>query len=80
MLATFQGQALNSNFPDLTLVDPNLGNGYVKSYFAGVQQRITENLTVEVNALGSYGRNLITTDIINRDFSTPAGPLQSQLA
>jgi len=73
VLASFQGQSLNSDFPDLTLIDPNLKNGYVKSYFAGIQHRITDNLIVEVDGLGSYGRNLITTDIINRDFSTPTG-------
>jgi hypothetical protein len=73
VLATFQGQTLASTFPDLTLVDPNLRNGRVKTYFAGVQQRITENLTLEVNGLGTYGRSLVTTDVINRSFSTPSG-------
>ena len=72
-LATFQGQSINSNFPDLTLVDSGLRNGYVHSYFAGVQHRVTDNLIAEVNALGSYGRQLITTDVVNRDFSTLAG-------
>ncbi len=75
VLATVQGQTLASTFPDLTLVDSDLRNGRVKSYFAGVQQRITENLMLEVNALGAYGRALITTDVINRSFSTPDGPL-----
>ncbi len=79
ILATFQSQTLASTFPDLTLVDPNLRNGRVKSYFAGVQQRITENLTLEVNGLGTYGRALITTDIVNRSFSTPAGSLNNAL-
>ena len=72
-LATFRGQKIASAFPDLTLVDPNLRNGYARSYFAGVQQSITPNFTLEVNALGAYGRKLITTDIVNRDFSTPSG-------
>lgn len=72
-LASFQGQNIPSAFPDLTLVNPNLKSGYAHSYFAGVQQRVTGNFTVEVNGLGSYGRQLITTDIVNRDFSTPAG-------
>lgn len=45
----------------------------MKSYFAGIQHRITDNFTAEVNGLGSYGSKLITTDIINRDFSTPTG-------
>ena len=74
VLATFQGsQTLASTFPDLTLIDANLRNGRVKTYFAGVQQRITENLTLEVNGLGTYGRSLVTTDVINRDFSTSSG-------
>ncbi len=72
-LAKFQGQSVATDFPDLTLVNPSLRNGSVRSYFAGVQQRITDNFTLEVNGLGSYGRQLVTTDIINRDFSTLAG-------
>jgi hypothetical protein len=79
VLQSFQGQTLASTFPDLTLVDPNLRNGRVKSYFAGVQQRITDNLTLEVNGLGSYGRALITTDVINRAFSTLAGRYNNNL-
>src|SRR6202022_2900013 len=39
----------------------------------GIQQRITGNLTLEVNGLGTYGRALITTDVINRSFSTLTG-------
>jgi hypothetical protein len=78
-LQTLQGQTLASSFPDLTLVDPNLRNGRVKSYFAGVQQRITGNLSLEVNGLGSYGRGLITTDVINRSFSTPEGRFNNDL-
>jgi hypothetical protein len=79
VLQTFQGQTLASSFPDLTLVDPNLRNGRVKSYFAGVQQRITDSLTLEVNGLGTYGRALITTDVINRSFSTLDGRYNNSL-
>ncbi|HEX5230156.1 MAG TPA: carboxypeptidase regulatory-like domain-containing protein [Bryobacteraceae bacterium] len=79
-LAALQGQTLASSFPDLTLMDPNLRNGRIKSYFAGVQQRITDNLQLEVNGLGSYGRALITTDIVNRAFSTPEGRYNNSLA
>lgn len=61
------------SFPNVTLVSPNLLNGRSSSYFAGVQQRVTNDLTIEVNALGTYGRNLITTDIINRPFTTADG-------
>jgi hypothetical protein len=70
LLSSVNGRAVNAAFPDLTLIDPNLRNGRVQSYFAGFQHRATENLTVEMNALGSYGRRLITTDIVNRNFST----------
>jgi Carboxypeptidase regulatory-like domain/TonB-dependent Receptor Plug Domain len=73
VLAGIKGQSLNSTFPDLTLVAPNLPNGFVKSYFAGIEERFTDHLTLDVSGLGSYATNLITTDIINRDFSTLAG-------
>jgi hypothetical protein len=79
ILAGVPGQGLSSAFPDLTLVDPNLRNGRVKSYFAGIEERITANLTLEVNGLGSYGRSLVTTDVINRAFSTPAGRYNNSL-
>ena len=72
-LSSFSGSNLNAGFPDLTLIDPNLKNGRVYSYFAGVQQRVSGDLTLELNGLGSYGRRLITTDIVNRDFSLSTG-------
>ena len=78
-LQNVNGRVLNSDFPDVTLVDPGLRNGRVQSYFAGVQHRVAENLTAEINALGSYGRRLITTDIVNRDFSTAAGRYNANL-
>lgn len=61
------------NFPNVTLVAPNLLNGRTSSYFAGVQERVTNDLTLEVNGLGTYGRNLVTTDIVNRPFTTLDG-------
>jgi hypothetical protein len=72
-LQSFAGQSLSNDFPDLTLVAPGLPNGRVQSYFAGIQHSFAANFTAEVNGLGSYGRNLITTDIVNRNFSTPNG-------
>ena len=68
-----------STFPDLTLIDPALANGRVSSYFGGVEQRFSDRLTAQVNALGSYGRDLITTDIVNRDFSTAQGRYNTAL-
>jgi hypothetical protein len=72
-LAALQNQGLGSIFPNLTLIDPGLRNGFVKSYFAGIERRFSDGLSVEVNGLGSYGSRLITTDIVNRDFSTLEG-------
>jgi hypothetical protein len=72
-LQTIPARGLSSSFPDLTLIDPGLRNGRVYGYFAGVAQRLSDRLTAEVNGLGSYGRNLITTDIVNRDDSLPTG-------
>ncbi len=64
------GNNVNASFPSLTLMDPDLRNGRVHSYFAGVQHQLADRLSLEVNALGSYGRRLITTDVVNREFST----------
>jgi hypothetical protein len=73
LIAGLSGTSVQTSFPEMTLVNPDLKNGRVYVYFAGVQHRFSDNLTAEVNAQGSYGRRLITTDIINRDFSTPTG-------
>ncbi len=63
-------QPITSSFPSVVLVNPDLKNGRVYSYFAGVEHRFTDQLTLEVNGLGTYGRRLVTTDIENRAFST----------
>ena len=67
------------DFPDLTLVAPGLLNGRAYSYFAGVQHSFTSNFTLDVNALGTYGRKLITTDVINRDFTVVDGRINPAL-
>jgi hypothetical protein len=70
VIDTLGGRTLSASLPGVTLMDPDLRNGRVHSYFAGVQHSLAERLSLEVNALGSYGRRLITTDIVNREFST----------
>jgi hypothetical protein len=50
----------------LTGFSPLIRIARVQSYFAGVQQEITRNISLEVDGLGSRGNNLITTDQINR--------------
>jgi hypothetical protein len=62
-----------SNFPNITYMDPHLRNGYTQNSFLGVQQAIGDNLTLEVNGTAALGRRLITTDIVNREFTTTSG-------
>jgi hypothetical protein len=52
--------------PNPTLFQDNLPNARVISSFVGVDQRLTSNLSLEVNGLLTLGRHLITTDVINR--------------
>jgi hypothetical protein len=80
VLAGIKNQSFASTFPDQTLIDPKLRNGLVKSYFAGIEQRFSNRLTLDVNGLGSYGSRLITTDIVNRDYSTLAGRYNPNLS
>jgi len=62
-----------NDFPGLTLFDPKLRNGYSQNSFLGVQQAVTDNLTVEVNGTATLGRRLISTDLVNRNFTTTVG-------
>ena len=73
VLPSYAGSTSISNFQALTLIDPNLRNGYAETFFFGVQQAIGGNLTIEVNGTGSEGHRLITTDIVNRQFTTTTG-------
>lgn len=70
VLPAYANQSSASDFPGLTLIDPKLRNGYAESFFLGVQQSLGGNLTLEVNGTGSVGHRLITTDIVNREFTT----------
>ncbi len=62
-----------SDFPALTAVQKDLRNGRIQSYFAGVQQRLPGNWTLDVNGQGTYGSRLVATDVINREFTTSVG-------
>jgi outer membrane receptor protein involved in Fe transport len=64
-----QGPFFPSNFPPLTVMDPRLRSGYSQDFFLGVQQQVRDNLSVEINGTGNLGRRLITTDIVNRQFT-----------
>ena len=60
-------------FPPLTLIDPKLRNGYAQDFFLGTQYALRDNVTVEVTGNGALGRRLLTTDLINRQFTTLDG-------
>jgi hypothetical protein len=62
-----------SSFPNLTLMDPKLRNGYAQTLFLGVQHSVNENLTIQVNGATALDRRLITSDVVNRQFTTLDG-------
>ncbi len=70
--ALASGPATNTSFP-LTLIDPKLRNGYAQDFFLGAQHAVRDNLSVEVTGTGALGRRLITTDIVNRQFTELTG-------
>ena len=72
-LPLYASQSPDIDFAPLTLVDPKLRNGYTQTFFLGVQQSVAGNLTVEVNGTGALARRLVTTDIVNRQFTTATG-------
>jgi hypothetical protein len=57
--------------PDLTMFDPNFRNGRVQSYFYGISRGFGKGWLFEVDGSGALGRHLVTTDMINRDFTSP---------
>ena len=73
VLPAYEGRRFSGDFPRLTLFDPDLSNGYAQSLFVGVQRELSSNWSIEVNHLASLGRKLITTDIVNRQFSMARG-------
>ena len=78
VLPVYEGTDFSKDFPRLTLLQPNLRYGYAQHYFFGVQHELTRDWTLEINTLGSLGRNLVTTDFVNRQFSLPFSPESPQ--
>ena len=83
-LTTFQGRPVDVLLPNasikdrtgrvpLTLFQPGFRTPYVHSYFVGFSSRVSPAWTVEVDALGSSGRKLVTTDLINRGLNPNLG-------
>jgi hypothetical protein len=72
-------QVLNSvrliedpSFDSLSLFQPGLRSTYVHNLFLGVQRVLTDRFTVELNGIGAFGRELLTTDEVNRPLSVPS--------
>ena len=59
------------NFPNPTLFQPGLRNAYAENAFLGIEQRVADHLVVQTNVVGSFGRELLTTDLVNRPLSVP---------
>jgi Carboxypeptidase regulatory-like domain/TonB-dependent Receptor Plug Domain len=55
-----------SNFNRLTMYQPGIRTPYTNSTFLGVQRQLVRGLTLETNYSGDFGRELITTDRVNR--------------
>jgi len=68
------GALFASNFPGLTMIDPHLRNGYSQDGFVGIQQALGGNVTLQLNGTVALGRRLITSDIVNRQFTSPDNP------
>ncbi len=62
---------------DLTMFQPGLRSPRIQSFFLSLQQPLGRNLSLELNGTGSRGRQLLSTDIVNRQtgFFPPANSL-----
>jgi hypothetical protein len=53
-------------YPGLVWIDRNLRTPYTESWFGGIQHQFTRELYFEATAQGALGRQLISTDVVNR--------------
>ncbi len=74
LLAGFDGRQANTSVPAPVLFQPGLRSPYAQSACAGLTHQIAGDWTAEASYLGSLGRKLITSDIVNRIFSLPFEP------
>jgi hypothetical protein len=66
-LAQLQTAPSVSGFPSPALLQPGLRSAYAQNYFLGVTRRVGDAWSIEVNGIGSQGRKLVTTDLVNRN-------------
>jgi hypothetical protein len=64
----------NPGIPQPTLFQRHLRNPRIQSAFIGLQSRLTDALTFELNGTASHGRGLLTTDFVNRQLSEAITP------
>jgi len=57
----------------LTMVQPGFRTPYVNSWFIGITSQLSGRWTLELNDLGSLGRKLVTTDLLNRGLNPSLG-------
>ena len=72
-LASILNSATVNRSPDelaITLYQPRLRTPYSQSIFASLQHSLSRNFLAETNYTGSLGRRLLTTDLVNRQYST----------
>ena len=76
ILPGLAGRVSPTTPPNLTIFQAGIKNPYVHSFFLGIQQTITGRLSLDVQGIGSQGRKLITTDVLNRQdlFNTIINP------
>jgi hypothetical protein len=65
VLPLYSGQSFSSPFPNLTAFQKPLPNPYAENWFLGVQRQ-SGSWVVELNGVGSLGRRLLTSDVLNR--------------
>ncbi|MEZ5398467.1 MAG: carboxypeptidase regulatory-like domain-containing protein [Bryobacteraceae bacterium] len=53
--------------PSATMLQPGLRTAYAQNYFMGATKQVADAWSVTVNGMGSLGRKLLTTDLVNRD-------------
>jgi len=73
VLPSFANQSAVSDFPNLTVMDPRLRNGYTETFFLGAEQAVSDSLTISVTGTGALGHRLLTTDIVNRQYTASDG-------
>lgn len=65
------GDGFSQPFPELVFFQPGLRTAYVQSSLLGLSWQVSDGLVLEAGVSSAAGRKLLTTDRLNRPFSTP---------